>query len=38
MGALKSELNNRGFGINAKKCLYEGAIVPTELYTAEDGV
>ena len=31
-GALKSVLNNRGLGIKAKKCLYEGVIVPTELY------
>ena len=31
-GGLKSVLNNRGFGIKAKKCLYEGAIVPTALY------
>ena len=28
-GALKSVLSNRGFGIKAKKCLYEGVIVPT---------
>ena len=26
---------NRGFGINAKKCLYEGVIVPMALYGAE---
>ena len=32
--ALKSVLNNRGLGINAKKCLYEG-VVPTLLYRAE---
>ena len=25
-GALKSVLSNRGLGINAKKCLYEGVI------------
>ena len=31
----KSVLSNRGFGINAKKCLYEGVIVPTALYGAE---
>ena len=33
-GALKSVLSNRGLGIKAKKCLYEGegVIVPTELY------
>ena len=34
-GALKSVLSNRGFGINSKKCLYEGVIVPTALYGAE---
>ena len=34
-GALKSVLSNRGLGINAKKCLYEGVIVPTALYGAE---
>ena len=28
-------LSNRGFGIKAKKCLYEGVIVPTALYGAE---
>ena len=28
-GGLKCELNNRGLGKNAKKCLYEGVIVPT---------
>ena len=33
--ALKSVLNNRGLGIKAKKCLYEGVIVPTALYGAE---
>ena len=27
-GALKSVLSNRGLWINAKKCLYEGVIVP----------
>ena len=37
-GALKSVLSNRGLGINAKKCLYEGVILPTALYGAEDGV
>ena len=31
-GALKSVLSNRGLGIKAKKCLYEGVIVPTALY------
>ena len=30
-GAMKSVLCNRGFGIKAKKCLYEGVIVPTAL-------
>ena len=34
-GALKSDLSNRGLGIKAKKCLYEGVIVPTALYGAE---
>ena len=34
-GALKSVLNYRGLGINAKKCLYEGVIVPTALYGSE---
>ena len=34
-GALKSVLSNRGFGIKAKQCLYEGVIVPTALYEAE---
>ena len=34
-GALKSVLSSRGFGIKAKKCLYEGVIVPTALYGAE---
>ena len=33
-GALKSVLSNRGLGINAKKCLYEGVIV-TALHGAE---
>ena len=33
--ALKSVLRNRGLGIKAKKCLYEGVIVPTALYGAE---
>ena len=31
-GALKSVLSNRGLGIKAKMCLYEGVIVPTALY------
>ena len=30
-GALKSVLNNRGLGINAKNCL-NGVFVPMELY------
>ena len=34
-GALKGVLSNRGLGIMAKKCLYEGVIVPTALYGAE---
>ena len=34
-GALKSVLRNRGLGIKAKKCLYEGVIVPTALYGAD---
>ena len=34
-GALKSALSNRELGIMAKKCLYEGVIVPTGLYVAE---
>ena len=34
-GVLKSILSNRGLGIKAKKCLYEGVIVPTALYGAE---
>ena len=34
-GALKSVLSNRGLGIKAKKCLYEGVIiVPTAVYGA----
>ena len=34
-GELKSVLNNRGLGMKAKKCLYEGVIVLTALYGAE---
>ena len=34
-GALESVLSNRGFGIKAKKCLYEGVFVPTALCGAE---
>ena len=33
--ALKSARSNRGLGIKAKKCLYEGVIVPMALYGAE---
>ena len=33
--ALKSVLSNRGLGIKAKKCLYEGVIVPTAMYGAK---
>ena len=33
--ALKTILSNRGLGIKAKKCLYEGVIVPTALYGAD---
>ena len=32
---LKSVLGNRELGIQAKKCLYEGVIVPTALYGAQ---
>ena len=34
-GALKNVLSKRGLGKKAKKCLYEGVIVPTALYGAE---
>ena len=34
-GVLKSVLCDRLFVIKAKKCLYEGVIVPTALYGAE---
>ena len=34
-GELESVLSNRGLGIKAKKCLYEGAILPKALYGAE---
>ena len=30
-----NDLSNRGLGIQAKKCLYEGVIEPTALYGAE---
>ena len=35
-GALKSVPSKRGLGIQAKKCLYEGVIVPMALYGAEE--
>ena len=34
-GVLKSVLSNRGLGIKAKKCLYEGVIVPMALHGAK---
>ena len=34
-GVLKSVLSNSGLGIKAKKCLYEGLIVPMAAYGAE---
>ena len=34
-GVLESVSSNRGLGIKAKKCLYEGVILPTALYRAE---
>ena len=34
-GAQKSVLSNRGFGIKAKKCIYEGVIVPIALNGAK---
>ena len=34
-GALNSVLSNRGLGIKAKLCLYEGVIVPAVLYGAK---
>ena len=33
--ALKRVLSKRGMGIKAKKCLYEGIILPMALYGAE---
>ena len=33
--ALKSFLSNRGLWMKAKKCLYDGVIVPTALYGAK---
>ena len=35
-GMLKSVLSNRGLRIKVKKCLYEGVIVRTSLYGAEE--
>ena len=32
---LKSVLSNKGLAIKAKKCLYEGVIVPMALHGAE---
>ena len=32
---MKSVLSDRGLGINVKKCLYEGVIVPYVLYAAQ---
>ena len=34
-GVLRSVLSIRGLGINSKKCLYEGVILPMALYGAE---
>ena len=34
-GALKCVLNNRRLGFYAKKCQYQGVIVPTALYGAD---
>ena len=31
-GIPENVLSNRGLDLNAKKCLYEGVIVPTTLY------
>ena len=33
--SVPSVLSNRGLWIKAKKCLYEGVIIPTALYGAE---
>ena len=38
MEALKSVLSNKGLGINANKCLYEGVIVPTHCTEQRYGV
>ena len=35
MGSAEKWLSNRGLGIKAKKCLYEGVILPSALYGAE---
>ena len=35
MGSAEKCAEQWGFGIKAKKCLYEGVIVPTALYGAE---
>ena len=35
MGSAEKCPSNRGLGIKAKKCLYEGVIVPTAFYGAE---
>ena len=35
MGSAEKCAEHRGLGIKAKKCLYEGVIVPTTLYGAE---
>ena len=37
MVSAENVLSNRGLGIKAKKCLYEGVIVPTMLCGAEVG-
>ena len=34
-GPLKSVLSNKGLGIKAKECLYEGVILPMALYGTE---
>ena len=38
VGALKSVLSNSELGIKAKKCLYEGVIVPMECGTEACGM
>ena len=35
VGSAEKLLRNRGLGIKAKKCLYEGVIVPKVLYVSE---